>query len=112
MISQAQGFYQNAKDVICNGRSYRFGPEVLSYRHPKGWQAVVRVSNDETKALAVIHTFASPVPEKIVFELPVGGNWEIKRKFASVSEVSFENGKIYITPEGEFSGLACILEKS
>ena len=67
-VERCVAFYRKAAPVIAHGRSRRYGPELAEWRHPKGWQAMVRVN--ENAALAVVHTFAEapgtvrvPVPE-------------------------------------------------
>jgi alpha-galactosidase len=68
--------YADIKDIIRDGFSYRFGPELRSIRHAKGWQAILRVMPDKSRALLVVHSFCSPVPEKAEIELPAG-QWNI-----------------------------------
>ena len=69
VIDNGIRFYKEIAPVIKNGQSWHFGPEVKNIRHPDGWQAVVRVG-DNQKAYAVIHTFQKNVPQKISFQLP------------------------------------------
>lgn len=64
-------FYKKIAPVIKAGQSYRYGPEVKTIRHPKGWQGVVRVG-DNGNAFAVIHTFHGEVPGTIEITLPEG----------------------------------------
>ena len=39
-IEDGIAFYKAAAPVIKAGRSYRFGPEILSYNEPEGWQGI------------------------------------------------------------------------
>ena len=43
-IEDGIAFYKAAAPVIKAGRSYRFGPELLSYNEPEGWQGMLRVA--------------------------------------------------------------------
>lgn len=68
VVERCVAFYRRVAPVIARGRSRRYGPELAEWRHPKGWQALVRVNADA--ALVVVHTFAEapgtvrvPVPE-------------------------------------------------
>lgn len=56
-VDEGIGFYRKVKDIIKSGDSRRFGKSVLSYRDPKGEQAVLRYSDDGTEALLVVHGF-------------------------------------------------------
>ncbi|MBC9707366.1 MAG: alpha-galactosidase, partial [Enterococcus sp.] len=56
-VDEGIGFYRKVKDIIKSGNSRRFGKSVLSYRDPKGEQAVLRYSDDGTEALLVVHGF-------------------------------------------------------
>lgn len=77
LVQQAMSLYTAAVPVIREGRSRRYGPEILSYRHPEGWQAIVRegTARAEGQALAVLHTFGGPVPGEITLPLPPGPAW-------------------------------------
>lgn len=68
VIKRGIAFYRLAAPVIDHGVSQRFGPAVLSYRAPAGWQAVVR--RGSTCTLVVLHTFGN-APYTV--ELPVTG---------------------------------------
>lgn len=63
-------FYARAAPVIAEGFSKRYGPQIASYRYPRGWQAVVRRGKNQT--LTVLHTFHE-APDRV--ELPdIGSN--------------------------------------
>ena len=68
VMDEGTAFYAKAAPIIDHGVSRRFGSRIVSYRAPKGWQAVVR--RGETQTLVVVHTFGA-VPEAVT--LPVGG---------------------------------------
>lgn len=55
VIQDGIDFYKKAAPVIDCGVSSRLGPSVVSYRAPKGWQAIVRQGKQLT--LVVVHTF-------------------------------------------------------
>lgn len=68
IMDEGTAFYAKAAPIIDHGVSQRFGSRIISYRAPKGWQAVVR--RGETQTLVVVHTFGA-APEAVT--LPVGG---------------------------------------
>ncbi|KAB8291036.1 glycoside hydrolase family 36 protein [Bifidobacterium avesanii] len=70
-IAKAVAWYAKAAPVIDHGVSEWRGPKVVSYRHPRGWQAIVRRGEEkaEGRALAVLHTFHDG-PEAV--DIPVG----------------------------------------
>ena len=68
IMDEGTAFYAKAAPIIDHGVSQRFGSRIVSYRAPKGWQAVVR--RGKTQTLVVVHTFGA-APEAVT--LPVGG---------------------------------------
>ena len=67
-ISDGLEFYKSAAHIIRDGRSVIYGEVSPSFRHPTGWQAVVRVLDKE--ALVVLHAFEHNEDEKIFFGIP------------------------------------------
>ena len=80
LVLQSQRLYRRAAPIIKHGTSRRFGALGESWRHPKGWQALVRTSSDQRQALVVIHTFED-APAKL--EVPVGEGWTVEEQFPS-----------------------------
>ena len=64
VISECISFYENCKIYIKEGVTTTFGQKVLSYRAPKGYQAVLRVYGNS--ALLIIHNFDAKE-----FEIPI-----------------------------------------
>ena len=60
-IRKGIDWYAEAAPIIDHGVSAWFGPHIASYRHPRGWQAIVRRGETGTPAegrtLVVLHTF-------------------------------------------------------
>ena len=80
VIAKAVAWYAKAAPVIDHGVSEWFGPKIVSYRHPRGWQGVLRrgvlgdggtagAGDAAGRALAVVHTFHD-APQSV--EIPVG----------------------------------------
>ena len=73
IVSRGIAFYRRAGEIIRNGVTRRLGPEIKSYRHPTGWQAVERAARDGGERMIVVHAFEEthislPVPEDAVIE--------------------------------------------
>ena len=89
VMDEGTAFYGKAASIIDHGVSQRFGSRIVSYRAPRGWQAVVR--RGETQTLVVVHTFGA-APEAVT--LPVGGGllldhyWSMAGKLAWVERLS------------------------
>jgi len=69
VVEQACALYRRAAPAIKSGRSVIHDHTGPSWRHPRGWQAVVR--HDHDSALVVLHTFAD-APDHVEVDLPPG----------------------------------------
>jgi alpha-galactosidase len=98
LVLAAVGLYQKAAPVIKHGKSRRFGTLGESWRHPEGWQAVVRTS--DAQALVVVHTFAG-APDQLA--IPLAGDWEIVANLGGESGI-LADGQLVLNPSGDFSG--------
>lgn len=97
-------FYGDASGIIDRGVSQRFGPTIVSYRAPRGWQAVVR--RGETQTLVVVHTFGS-APETVT--LPVSG--KIAAQFMRDGLTAAQtDGQLAVHGLTDFDAAAIILE--
>ncbi len=96
--------YQKAAPVIKYGVSRRFGDISASWRHPQGWQAVVRTSAD--LALVVIHTFADSPDEMTI---PLSGEWEIVDRLGDTA-ATVADQRLLVKPGGDFSGSVFLLK--
>jgi alpha-galactosidase len=83
LVKAGQRLYRQVWPIIKHGVSYRYGPELASYRHPQGWQAVLRVADDQERALVVVHAFDKPFPSYARFELPATRDWKLASVFPS-----------------------------
>ena len=108
IFRRAQAFYVKAAPVIRTGFSRRHGPEVLSYRHPTGWQAVVRCN--ASLALVVCHRFGEPAPPSVSLDLPKGGDWRIIEAFHSGGGLPEVDRDVLACPfDGPWSACAVLL---
>lgn len=104
IMDEGTAFYAKAAPIIDHGVSQRFGSRIVSYRAPKGWQAVVR--RGETQTLVVVHTFGA-APEAVT--LPVGG--KIAAQFMRDGlTVTLPDGQLTVQGLVDFDAAAFILE--
>ena len=83
----------------------RFGESGASWRHPQGWQAVVRIFED--RALVVVHTFAG-APD--VVAIPLSGEWELTDRFPN-SSAEVSDDRLLVKIVGDFSGAVFLLTR-
>lgn len=112
IVDKAIDYYKKCADIIKNGRNYRFGPYQDSYNELKGWQAVVRVSEDGKKCMAVVNTFAIKEDTCITFELPDYINVETKSESLRFDcfkrdgiDISIKDRKVLISNISDYDGL-------
>jgi alpha-galactosidase len=105
LVREMIALYEKAAPVIKYGTSRRFGELGESWRHPQGWQAVVRRS--EAHALVVVHTFAE-APEKVT--VPLGGGWKI-REGLEAGNVRIVREEMVVESAGDFGGGVWLLER-
>lgn len=100
VIDRGIAFYKEVAPVIRDGRSYFQSPQVVSDRHPEGYQVLTRVG-DNGEVLVVIHCFHGELPEMIEVKLPEGCPTQIKNTYSFVTpEVMVKDGVlIYKTTE-------------
>ena len=112
IADKAIAYYKKCADIIKNGRNYRLGPYQDSYNDLKGWQAVVRVSEDRKKCMAVVNTFAIKEDTSITFELPEYYSAEEKSEslrfdcFKRESiDIAIKGRKVLISNLSDYDGL-------
>ena len=105
-VQHAMSLYRQISPTIKYGKSRLFGKRSESWRHPRGWQAMVR---EGESLLVVVHAFAE-APEQGEIKLPTG-SWSLQAQLVeSPTEIS-ENG-FKFSFEGDFSANVFILRKS
>lgn len=95
VVQQACALYRTAAPVIRDGRSVLHGDVATTWRHPRGWQAVVR--HDAERALVVLHTYAES-PDHVEIDLPPG-RWAVAGTLPSTATTAAVTGSL------ELSGL-------
>jgi alpha-galactosidase len=72
----AMDLYRRVYPIIRDGHSTFHGETGKSWRHPQGWQAVLRNSKNGKRALLVAHTFGKAFPKSAQIPLAESG-WKI-----------------------------------
>lgn len=104
IMDDGTAFYAKAAPIIDRGISTRYGSEIISYRAPKGWQAVVRRSKAQT--LVVVHTFGAATE---AVTLPVGGKIAAQLMREGLTATHLD-GQLTVHGLTDFDAAAFILE--
>lgn len=111
IIDKGIALYRKVASTIRDGISYRFGSEIKSYRHPEGWQAVIRVRKDKKQAIAVVHTFAGELTGGISLNIPDLTGFGITDIFADKGVKAELNGSLLkVNPTADYQGMVICME--
>jgi phytoene dehydrogenase-like protein len=104
--------YRRAYPLIRGGRSTFHGATGKSWRHPRGWQAVLRTSENATRALLVAHTFARPFPPSVSVPLP-SGRWEVEDTWPASHGLAAKlaGSRLQLELNGAFRAVVAILRR-
>lgn len=110
ILQSAVRLYREAATIIKHGTSRRFGAVGLSWRHPTGWQGVVRTSHDGNAALAVVHRFAG---DRGQIQIPLNpGAWKINSVLAVAgNQLNVESNCLVTDGMNAFDGVVVLLRK-
>lgn len=102
-ITRGISMYKNCAHIIRDGKSARYGTDIVSMRHPRGWQAVVRSAKNE--ALIVIHTFGADKDGGFSVSVPVPKSVKIKEVYAAGEhDISLSDGALLVSLS-EYEGM-------
>ena len=101
-VNEGTNFYRQIRHIIRDGVSAFYGEVSESWRHPEGWQAVVRKDGGET--LAVIHTFGGELPTRI--SLPVSANRIMRVMCSENNEIELQGGRLEVRLKAPFEAIA------
>jgi alpha-galactosidase len=113
VIERGIAFYKQAAPVIKHGFTRRVGTHITSERHPKGWQGVVRIGEQDAqdKALVVIHCFYGNYPEVIEIPLPEDCPQRIVKTYSdNAVEFTVEDGILKYKTSEDMKAAAVLLE--
>jgi alpha-galactosidase len=109
MIDKGMEFYRLITPIIKNGQSFLYGQRNKSDRHPRGWQALIRMQ-ENGNAFALIHTFDGELPEQIEIPLPKGCTSAIGRIYSDTEpDIFAENNTLYYKLDTNWKAVAVLL---
>lgn len=111
VIDEGITFYQKIAPMIRNGYTNWFGTPINSYRHPQGWQGILR-TGDNLDAYVVIHIFDGKMEYDCSIDLPQQYEYEITDVYSD-SEVALtiQNHKLIYKPTENWKAVAVYLKK-
>ena len=94
VIDRGIAFYKKAAPIIKDGFSRLYGPKVLNYRHPVGWQCLVRSEGSVEQErkdglLAVFHSFNGEHEGALTVPLPEEGEYRIEAVYSDAEASIF-----------------------
>lgn len=109
IVDKSIAFYKKVIEVIAKGESRILAKTGLSYKEPKGWQAVFRRKNDQL--LLVLHTFAS-CPNEV--SLAIEGDFVITdvcaRDGIQLNKSKREDATLCVSNLSEWDGMEVLLK--
>lgn len=116
VIDRGIAFYKKAASIIKDGFSRLYGPKVLNYRHPVGWQCLVRteggVEHEKGDAvLAVFHSFNGGHEGVLEVPLPADGTYRIEDIYSDAeADISMKDGKLMCRIPEDMRAVAVLLQ--
>jgi alpha-galactosidase len=109
----AMELYRRVYPIIRDGHSTFHGETGKSWRHPQGWQAVLRTSKNGKRALLVAHTFGKAFPKSVQIPLAVSG-WKIEEAWPEKQGLTatLKGKSIELDLNGEFRASVISLRHS
>jgi len=104
----AMELYRRVYPIIRDGHSIFHAETGKSWRHPQGWQAVLRISKNGKRALLVAHTFGKAFPKLAQIPLAESG-WKIDEAWPEKQGLSatLKGKSLQLNLTGEFR--ACVV---
>lgn len=118
VIDRGIAFYQKAAPIIKDGYSSLYGPKVLSWRHPQGWQCLLRTEGsvehgEKDGMLAVFHTFNGEHEGALTVPLPNGGDYRIETVYSDAeAEIGIADGKLVCQIPEDMRAVAVLLRRN
>lgn len=112
LIDRGIAFYKKIAPIIKHGYSMRFGPEVVSYRHPTGWQCLLRLGTGTAggQAMAVFHAFNSDHAQPMEIPLPLDRQFGISDIYSDAeAEVTVTDGQLICNIPEDMRAVAVLL---
>lgn len=79
-VNEGIAFYRSISEVIKRGETEFYGDDIVKYRHPEGWQGIIRRSRSGDEAYALAFMYGGELPDEI--SMPVGEGMHIDGVYA------------------------------
>jgi len=94
-----------------DGYTEWFGTEIKSYRHPQGWQGILRYA-DKGDAYAVFHVFDGSPGYECSIGLPEDSNYKVDEIYSDrMEEVTLAGNRLSYKPRENWKAVAVYLKK-
>lgn len=111
IIDSGIAFYKKIVPILREGYTRWFGSEIQSYRHPQGWQGILRAGANGD-AYAVFHIFEGSLDYECSMELLEADEYEITDIYSdSETIVALEGKKLTYRPEENWKAVAVYLKR-
>jgi len=109
----AMELYRRVYPIIRDGHSAFHGETGKNWRHPQGWQAVLRTSKSGKRALLVAHTFGKSFPKSVLIPLAQSG-WKIEETWPEKQGLSptLKGKSLQLDLTGEFRATVVSLRRA
>jgi alpha-galactosidase len=111
LTRRALDLYTEITSILRDGRTYFFGPQIKVWRHPEGWQVIVRVASDRKSALVVAHAFGGELPSTVTIPLPRGPWREDKTLTEPGNDLRVSEERLNWQIPGAFSAAVALLRR-
>lgn len=110
LLERGIAFYQKIAPIIKAGNTFFYGSKITSYRHPKGWQGILREAKDKQSALVVLHGFHEIAGETI--QLPIPKGYVVKDSYShQTMQMETEDNVLRYQFSEDMEAVAVYLEK-
>jgi alpha-galactosidase len=111
VIDAGIAFYKKISPILRDGYTSWFGTEIQSYRHPNGWQGILR-TGENGDAYAVFHTFDGALDYECSIELSDTCDYEIAEIYSdSEARVNLKEHKLTYQPEENWKAVAVYIKR-
>ena len=105
-IFKAEEYYESVSDIIKKGNSYIYRTNPCSFQYRIGTQAVLRYSEDEEKALLVVHSFK----DSAMLQIKLNGKYGVASSLYE-NDIEIKDHMVYIKLPTDYSGNVYLLKK-
>ncbi len=108
LVERGMKFYRKIAPIIKEGTTYFYGSGLSAYRHPEGWQGILRTGNQE-EAYVIIHTFHGIIPP---IEIDLRDSYEIVDCYSdSRADLKIKENILIYNTEEPMKAVAVLLKK-